>query len=660
MASKYTLELPDGRKLTVEANDEASAMAGAKEWFAANPAKPAEQQGPPVPSKAEMVRLQFDNMPWYKKAGTAADDIVRLGVNGASFGFADKGFGFNSPEDTAKQRQLTEEARIRSGLAGTVAEIGGGIGTGVGAAGAGLTAARFIPQTATGGGRLAGLMGAGAVDGAAMGALSGAGNTDNGDYLGNVGTGAGIGAFVGGAAPGVVAGLGKAAQPVSDAIMARIAPEAFARRMATQSIDRGGQSIDAIRGRLSQAADDGVPNYTVADAMGDGGARALNGVARGTTPTASRVKEFLDTRQFDQAGRMEGYVREGFGANQTAKQLVEKLTGVRAEKGNAQYGAARAQAGAVNVTPAIEAIDNIVSPGIAAQMAKSGIAETGPINTLVRARGMLTDGKSQLSDFERAFLAKLEMDTAIKGGAGNLNPARGALDDALAVSSPPYAQARNTYRNLSQAIEGVDAGKALAQRGVTQDTADAFAKMSPQVAGGARTGYADALIERLQRGAQGVNGTRSLTSEKFVQDLPVVAKPGRADKMQRQIDREGEMFATRATVTGGSKTANNLADIAAVGSGGAYDFLGGGGGSGTGGGLALAAARRGYAGLGKMPVPEQAAEEIARALLTKNPDLLASMAARQIKGREMSESTVAAIARMLTLGGVGATQSRSQ
>jgi hypothetical protein len=357
---------------------------------------------------------------------------------------------------------------------------------------------------------------------------------------------------------------------------------------------------------------------------------------------------------------MEGYVREGFGANQTAKQLVEKLTGVRAEKGNAQYGAARAQAGAVNVTPAIEAIDNIVSPGIAAQMAKSGIAETGPINTLVRARGMLTDGKSQLSDFERAFLAKLEMDTAIKGGAGNLNPARGALDDALAVSSPPYAQARNTYRNLSQAIEGVDAGKALAQRGVTQDTADAFAKMSPQVAGGARTGYADALIERLQRGAQGVNGTRSLTSEKFVQDLPVVAKPGRADKMQRQIDREGEMFATRATVTGGSKTANNLADIAAVGSGGAYDFLGGGGGSGTGGGLALAAARRGYAGLGKMPVPEQAAEEIARALLTKNPDLLASMAARQIKGREMSESTVAAIARMLTLGGVGATQSRSQ
>ena len=34
----YTIEAPDGRKITIEAADEATAIRGAQEWTAANPA----------------------------------------------------------------------------------------------------------------------------------------------------------------------------------------------------------------------------------------------------------------------------------------------------------------------------------------------------------------------------------------------------------------------------------------------------------------------------------------------------------------------------------------------------------------------------------------------------------------------------------------------
>jgi hypothetical protein len=193
-----------GKTFEIEAPDEASAMAAMGRMSGG------EQQGPPMPSRADMVNSQFDQLPWYAKAGRAVDDTARLIANGLTLGGADKLAGYMSG-DVASERQATQDARDRAGWAGTAAEVGGGVATAGGLAKAGLTAARAIPQMG-----LFGRMGAGAIDGAALGALSGLATTDDGQYTQNAVNQGLFGAALGGAAPAVVSGVGKLAKGVTE------------------------------------------------------------------------------------------------------------------------------------------------------------------------------------------------------------------------------------------------------------------------------------------------------------------------------------------------------------------------------------------------------------------------------------------------------------
>lgn len=138
---------------------------------------------------AEVVQAEYDAMPWYKKAGTAADDIVRLGANGLTFGFADKLVG-GLGGDTDTQRALTEEARIRSGGAGTVAEVGSGMALPMGAARNGITlVGRFGTQAMRGLPGVLARAGLAGAEGAGYGALGAAGNDrpiDEGTLMGAI------------------------------------------------------------------------------------------------------------------------------------------------------------------------------------------------------------------------------------------------------------------------------------------------------------------------------------------------------------------------------------------------------------------------------------------------------------------------------------------
>jgi hypothetical protein len=157
---------------------------------------------------AQQAQAEFEAMPWYGKAGQAAQDIARIGVDGLTYGYGDKlgakmgelaGAG-SYDDNIAKLRAETEAARARSGMAGTVADIGGQI---LGPSKL-LGAAKMLP-------------GAGAV-GSALSKVPGA------KTLSAVGGGAGLGALnaaghdqdiTGGAVIGGAAGLaGRALAPV--------------------------------------------------------------------------------------------------------------------------------------------------------------------------------------------------------------------------------------------------------------------------------------------------------------------------------------------------------------------------------------------------------------------------------------------------------------
>lgn len=97
------------------------------------------------------------------KVGQTADDLVRMLANGATFGQADRLAGWLGGKGFEAERKLSDEAKARTGIAGTVAEIGGSlapsglIAKGVGAGAAGVKslvpfiANPFVQAGATGG-----------------------------------------------------------------------------------------------------------------------------------------------------------------------------------------------------------------------------------------------------------------------------------------------------------------------------------------------------------------------------------------------------------------------------------------------------------------------------------------------------------------------------
>lgn len=161
-------------------------------------AQPATQTGP---RSAAEVQAEYDAMPWYAQAGTAADDVMRAIANGMTFGFADKIAGALSGDGTEAERAKTTEAQMRGGSASTAATIGGSLATGMGAARNGATLiGRFGTDAMRGVGGLTARAGLAAAEGAGYGALSAAGQDQD------LGDGALMGAIMGGVASPVLEG----------------------------------------------------------------------------------------------------------------------------------------------------------------------------------------------------------------------------------------------------------------------------------------------------------------------------------------------------------------------------------------------------------------------------------------------------------------------
>jgi hypothetical protein len=360
---------------------------------------------------------------------------------------------------------------------------------------------------------------------------------------------------------------------------ATVNPEGFAQRQLARALSESGMTPSRVAQEVAAGNAAGQP-YTIADALGNPGQRMLSSVARAPGTGRTQTVDFLDARQGDQGRRLAAILSEGFDAPQTAAQTRAAMETARGNAANVNYGAARAQAGAVDVTPAITEADNFLQPGVTRMLNPgNNIADDTVEAAVRRARAFLTDGRSQITDFSGAQRAKMELDAMIEGARPTVQrqliPIRNALDNALATSSPPYAQARNQFRQQSQAIEAIDTGRAAATRGRTEDTTAAFAGLGPDAQQGFRVGYVDPLIEKMQGPAAGVNKARDFTSLSAEAELPYFAAQGpgrsqnvaatRPQEMMAGIGRENRMFETRAAATGGSKTADNLADMQSTG-----------------------------------------------------------------------------------------------
>jgi hypothetical protein len=185
-------------------------------------------------------------------------------------------------------------------------------------------------------------------------------------------------------------------------------------------------------------------------------------------------------------------------------------------------------------------------------------------------------------------------------------------------------------------------------RGRTEDTIPAFRALGPRGQQAYRTGYVDPLIEAAQSAPYGANKARPLINDAFQAEAGAMA-PGNS-LMQRRIGREDTMFQTRNAATGNSKTAENLADDAAMGAAPALSLVGQVVSGNWGGALRTALAAGSNALSGNTPEVRQ---EVARLLMTRGQNASPQAFQRMIDETIRQIQQVQRLARSMGRGAAG-------
>lgn len=573
---------PDQQNATVEEIAKTLGAASVPQP-AAQPATAAQ----PEPDKYRAAAIEERDK--LAKAGVdTSAGLPRIGLQGATFNTADEVLaGLTTPLEMignktwnpaegyryakAKQDLSLEEGRKKAGWAGTAADIAGGVMTGSGLGKAGLSVAgRLAPEA----GLLARSL-AGGVDAAAMGGISGAAEGNSLDErTANAAQGGLIGFGLGAAAPVVSKVVSTVASPLTNNIKAWFNPEGYARSQVARAISESGKTPQQLADDVAMAAREGQDVYAVADALGNPGQRMLSTVARAPGAGRTAAVDFLESRQAGQGRRVANALSEGFDSPQTAAQTETALTNARNTAADAAYSAVRNDALPVDISGTIKKLDATLSPGVN-QIARpqSGIANDSVEAALQSVRSRLTDGRSNLTDFTaiqrvRGDLSD-QIQAAVRQGAGNkarlLGGVMRELDNAMEAASAGHRAANANFSQASRTIDAVQQGRTAAMRGRPEDTIPAFRNMTADQQAAYRAGYVDPLIEQTQSAAVGVNKARPFTSDAFRSEAAAMTPMRTGNQMSRQLGRENTMFETRAQALGGSKTADNLADEAAVG-----------------------------------------------------------------------------------------------
>jgi len=483
----------------------------------------------------------------------------------------------------ARQDAMRDRYRDEHPVVDALGNAGGGILTGAGLAHNGLT----LVKAGQGIGARAAAM---AGEGAAYGGLTGFNEGDGAEgRLTGAARGAALGGVIGGSLPVVGAGLKAAAAPLISNVAARMDPEGAAKARLVRALSESGASSDEVAQKVSDAAASGQGAYTLADALGNPGQNLLSTVARAPGEGRTAVTNFLEARQAGQAGRVGSAIDEALGVNGTKQQAIAELFRQGDEASRPLYEKAM-QVGPV--------WDDRIQQFLDDPVMKQGLATGVKIQRLnALARGeKFNPHDFAITDFDAAgdpiFAAVPNMRTLQAGKIGldkmveehtdpvtgrmtqmgaAINNVRKAFLTKLNDYNPAYAEANAAYAGPARAREAIADGAEMATRGRAADNLEAFGKLAPLEQQGARIGYADALNQQIERGAQGVNAARRFTSDKAQAELPALSlfngpyRPGQADTLSQRLGREMDMFETRRIATGGSRTADNLANEDAAG-----------------------------------------------------------------------------------------------
>lgn len=508
---------------------------------------------------------------------SSAADTQEIGKTGATYRGAAQGATFNLSDEAAwllggskavaasreknKAAQAAFPSEYKTGK--TAGAIGSGTALGV--------ATAPLSTGATALGTLARSGGLGLLEGGIWGAGAGEGLEDRAKKGWDSGK---WGLLAGVAAPVAIGAGAKAARFVGDLAggAAGVGNKARANRAVATAIRKSGKTGAELVSEVDDAARIGLPEYRLMDAMGTAGQRKASGIVRAGDDGADELAEFLAMRQAGQAERIAQAADDAFDmGGRTADDMAGLLRVGRKDAADTAYDLARQSAGPVDVRNAVALIDDRIGGMKGSNIAGDSIDGrlAGFRNRLAADPAPAGEISRELSDFDRVLGVKQDVQDAISAAqrAGRNNEAReltkliNELDGALEDASDAYRAANDGFAAASRPIDAIDAGKKMAmprQRG--DDTARIFGAMSGDQQAGARVGYGDTMLSRVEaQSAPTTNRAKLFASPKAQKEIDAIAVDPNAFKAK--LSRENAMWETQNRALGGSRTADNLMDV---------------------------------------------------------------------------------------------------
>lgn len=525
-----------------------------------------EQSGDIRPNeKAALDQLRASEPQDTQEIG-ATDATYRGALQGATFQQADEIYGLlGGDKEGARLKNLEAEAAYPSEY--NTGKTAGAIGSG--AASAALTGPLGAGRT------LWGTIGRGAGLGGLEGFAWGSGGATEGDKLTQGVRYAVPGAAVGLAAPALVAGGAAALRAGGDIIGGAmgLGNKSRANRAIIQALKKSGKTLPDVSQEITRALRMGQPEFRVMDATGIAGQRAASGIARGGGDGAEEIAQFLRQRQMGQPERVAQFTDEAFDlGGRTADEIGAGLKFNRKMQAKTNYAAARGDAGPVNLSGTLGEIDSLLKRN---PILGDSDLTTGPIGNKLKSlsRRMRSDATGeQLIDFDTVLGIKQDMGTMIsnlKKRGLEVPPefakVYGELDAALEDASVLYREANDSFAAASKPINAIDTGKKLARPSVrTGNVQNAVGAMTPDEQAGARAGYGDTLLSRIEaNSAPTSNRARFIESPKAQGDVDALAIDPAI--LKERLARENAMWETQNRALGGSRTADNLQDVEGMG-----------------------------------------------------------------------------------------------
>lgn len=601
----YTIEAPDGRRIKVEAADEATALKGAMEWAAQNPMQDAQAPAlAPAPAQtaapAKDLGQQFmgsmeaglagaiNGIPVLGPLAQSATDWIGGGISALMGG--DAGQYVKSRED--RRAQLASEYPVSYIGSNIVSGIGtlGGVAAKVPAAaemlGMPFAGAKAVP--------LGKQMMNSALSTEAIGIMDGMarGDTPFDAALQTAPWAAGAGLIPGaGAALGAVGRSGK--RVFYDPVKSMLAPENVARSTLTDAISKDralGNFLPEEGVRIADEA--GIPLFN-ADRFGENTRRLARTATNADAGAADFLKQAVDDRFVGQSSRATDFVTKLVGGKVDDLTFQDNLRELAKDVNDKAYEPVyrSAPAQAIWNQPLSELMQSSAFQAAVAGAEKAAsnraaisgvqavknpfvIDETGAFRLKVNA-----DGSTALPNLRFWNQVKRNLDGMIGKAklagdnilTSDLMGLKRKLVDTLDTAVPDYKQARAGAALFFGVDDAVDAGRVAARTpGKVPEFTKALSKMNQYEREAAEIGYASQLLDEIRA----TRDNRNLFTNSLFNSPDGRARnalflgPEKAAKLEAYVRVEGIVDRLRGTVTGNSTTAQQLLALGAFSAGG--------------------------------------------------------------------------------------------